>query len=68
MSSQPSSTSEIPPTVEFVSEEEKARRIIARRLIFLRVLEELQQPGGLTGRRLVGEEPDPEPTTQEDLD
>ena len=67
MSSQPSST-EIPPTVEFISEEEKARRIIARRLILIRVLEELQAPGGLIGWRLVGAEPDPEPTTQEDLE
>ena len=68
MSSHPSSTTEIPATVEFISEEEKARRIIARRLNFLRVLEELQSPGGLTGWRIVGAEPDPEPETQEDLD
>ena len=68
MSSQPSSTTEIPATVEFISEEEKARRIIARRLNFLRVPEELQSLGGLTGWRIVGAEPDPEPETREDLD
>ena len=68
MPAQPSSTTDIPPTVEFISEEEKNRRIIARRLNCLRVLEELQAPGGLTGWRLAGAEPDPEPTSQEDLE
>ena len=68
MSGQPSFTTEIPPTVEFISEAEKSRRIIERRLSFLAVLAELQAPGGLTGWRLVGAEPDPEPTTQEDLE
>ena len=66
MSAQPSST-DISPTVEFVSEEEKSRRIIERRLSFIAWFAELSRPGGLSGWRLVGEEPDPEPSP-EDLD
>jgi len=58
----------VSPPVEVISEAEKARRIIERRLNFLRVLEELSAPGGLTGWRLVGAEPDPEPTSDEDCE
>ena len=63
MSAQPAIPIHIPPTVEFISEADKSRRIIERRLNFLRVFEELSSPGGLTGWRLVGAEPDPEPET-----
>ena len=59
MSAQPSFI-EISPTVEFVSEEETSRRIIERRLSFLAWFGKLSRPGGLTGWRLVGAEPDPE--------
>ena len=65
-SAQPSCI-EIGPIVEFISEEEKSRRIIERRLSFLALFVELSRPGGLSGWRLVGEEPDPEPSP-EDLD
>jgi len=67
MHTQPAAQVVLPP-VENISEAEKARRIIERRLNFLRVLEELSAPGGLTGWRLVGAEPDPEPTTDEDCE
>ena len=59
-------STQIPATIEFVSEEEKARRIIAHRLNPLKVFAELSAPDGLTGWRLVGAEPDPEPTSDED--
>ena len=68
MSAQPASPIRIPPTVEFISDAEKTRRIIERRLSFLHVFEELTALGGLSGWRLVGAEPDPEPESKEDLD
>ena len=66
MSAQPSYI-EISPIVEFISAEEKRRRIIERRLSFLAWFAELSRPGGLSGWRLVGAEPDPEPSP-EDID
>ena len=59
-------STQTPATIAFVSEEEKARRDIVRRLNFLEVFAELSAPDGLTGWRLVGAEPDPEPTSDED--
>jgi len=67
MHTQPEQSPAAPPT-EIISEAEKARRIIERRLNFLRIFEELSAPGGLTGWRLVGEEPDPEPISAEDCE
>ena len=68
MSAQPTAPVPFPPEPVFITEAEISRRIIERRLNFLRVFEELSTPGGLTGWRLVGAEPDPEPETQEDID
>ena len=67
MSAQPSFTIEIDSTLEFSSETEKSRRIIERMLSFIAWFEELSRPGGLTGWRLVGAEPGPEPSP-EDID
>ena len=64
MSAQQSFT-EIRPTVEFITEEEKSRRIIERRLSFLAWYEDFSRPGGLIGWRLVGAEPDPEPSLED---
>ena len=56
----------VPPST-WVTAEEAARRNTALRENFLKVLEELRSIGGLTGWRIFGEEPDPEPTSDEDL-
>ena len=76
MSAQPEQSSsrvEIPatqyvPPSTWVSAEEAARRTIARRINFLTVFEQLSKPDGLVGWRIVGEEPDPEPLTDEDIE
>ena len=53
---------------EQISEEEASRRIIERRLSFLHWFAVSSAPDGLTGWRRVGDEPDPEPTSDEDCE
>ena len=55
-------------TQEFISAEEISRRIIERRLSFLHWFAILSAPEGLTGWRRVGDGPDPEPVSDEDIE
>ena len=60
----------IGPTQVFeqISEEEASRCIIERRFSFLHWFAILSAPDGLTGSRRVGDEPDPERTSDEDCE
>ena len=60
MSAQPE-FAPITQTQDFISAEEISRMIIERRLSFLHWFAILSAPGGVTGWRRVGDEPDPEP-------